>query len=79
MTFDGPHSVACYECLWLEAGCLRSGMEYPPNLPDANLAPLNVFNVMYVSKRCTLIKSKFKPFVNARCCTKTDDEWRCLS
>jgi len=45
--YDGPHTLECYQCMWLEAGCIRAGDDFPAQnkLTVNQIAELDALNV----------------------------------
>ena len=45
--FHGPHSVACYNSIWKEAGCAVEGWSYPHNMTGNQLTQLRRLDLTY--------------------------------
>ena len=45
--YEGPHSILCYESIWLDAGCTSPGYHRPKSLTVAELAQYHSLNIRY--------------------------------
>ena len=45
ITYEGPHSMECLQCLWEETRCVNSGYGSPGNLSVSEIAQLNMMNL----------------------------------
>ena len=43
--FQGPHSISCYENIWLDVGCLPQGLSWPDDLTLSEITYLNDFDL----------------------------------